>query len=81
MRRHSVVFRTGDDRSVEGKVNKTPCKDCGKRKMACHDTCEEYKEWIEARYAHKEKVADGRREEYRNRVVWNRSTRKRIMGK
>lgn len=22
-----------------------PCKDCAKRKRACHDSCPEYKEW------------------------------------
>lgn len=23
----------------------TPCKDCTDRHMACHSTCEKYKEW------------------------------------
>ena len=23
----------------------SPCKDCPKRKSACHDTCKHYQEW------------------------------------
>ncbi len=26
---------------------KCPCRDCEKRKVGCHGTCPEYKEWAE----------------------------------
>jgi len=26
---------------------KPPCKECTKRYLGCHDTCEDYKEWHE----------------------------------
>ena len=26
-------------------MEECPCKDCGKRYRACHDTCPDYKEW------------------------------------
>ena len=31
----------------------SPCKDCEKRYLACHDNCQEYKEWRENEYKRK----------------------------
>lgn len=35
----------------------SPCKDCTCRHRACHDTCDKYKDYIEARTKEKEKYA------------------------
>lgn len=80
--RHSVVFRPDHDRSVEAEVNKkTPCVDCENRYPACHDSCCEFKVWKAEKEEHKAKVAEGRKHEYGDRVIWNRTMRKRIMHK
>lgn len=34
---------------------KSPCLDCERRFLTCHDTCEEYKEFKQARHEVKEK--------------------------
>ena len=31
----------------------SPCKNCTKRHLACHDSCQEYKEWREKQYKRK----------------------------
>lgn len=57
-----------------------PCYECGKRTIACHDKCMDYKKWkqereeMKARYEaehqlmhYKSDMADERREKYRYR--------------
>lgn len=34
----------------------SPCKDCEKRFLTCHDTCPEYKEWVDKLHARKRKT-------------------------
>lgn len=40
----------------------TPCKDCTKRSVTCHSTCEEYRNWSEER----KKMLDA---EYKDRLT------------
>ncbi len=54
-----------------------PCKDCEKRVLGCHSSCEEYQEFRKA----KDLDNAARRTVWQEKVRWSDSKRKRIMGK
>lgn len=37
-----------------------PCKDCADRHLACHDSCEKYKEWRDRYHAQQKHYEDNR---------------------
>ena len=54
-----------------------PCKDCEKRHLGCHSSCEEYQEFRKA----KDLDNAAKRTVWQDKVRWSDSKRKRIMGK
>lgn len=55
-----------------------PCKDCTKRELYCHGRCEEYIAYKEQRNAELEEE-HRRKEEAYQRVMYIRSSKKRMM--
>ncbi len=52
-----------------------PCKDCPDRHLACHDSCEKYKEWRERHHAQLKHLDDNR---YRMNVPMTESRAKAL---
>lgn len=40
------------------------CKDCTKRKVGCHGTCKDYKEWLKEHHRIKEQAKKNERKYY-----------------
>lgn len=57
------------------------CKDCEKRHIGCHGSCEDYKAFVERIKSRKEKVKEGKakdrnpRRDWENLSYWNRTER------
>ncbi len=55
----------------------SPCRDCEKRQLSCHSTCEDYIAFDKAKKAYNEKVSKAKESKS---ISWTRTTRNAIKG-